>query len=108
MGQGLRTWDQYGNLMINTDDRLPRVLGTVYANKIEDGEIFVSDFNQGTPWVLALVDWGYIFADNHSSSAEDHNYAVARIEGNYVRWSWSPRTDGNGFFHATLIVYGVY
>ena len=112
MGQGLRVWDQNGNVIVDTNNRLPRVLGQIYANWIGDGDgggdVYVPDFNQGNPWVLSIVDWSNVFYEDDTDNEKTINYAVPRIEGSNVKWQWIPRIDHKGYSYATWIIYGVY
>lgn len=110
MGQGLRVWDQNGNIIVDTNNRLPRVLGQIYVNWFTNDEstIYVPDFAQGTPWLHYMVDWSNCIYEKDTPKVSDQNYAYAWIEGSNVKWSWYPRSDGEGYHYATWIVYGVY
>lgn len=110
MGQGLRVWDQNGNIIVDTNNRLPRVLGQIYVNWLTEdgGEVYVPDFNQGKPWVLNIVDWSNLIQEKDTSKNEFSNYVVPEIESNKVKWRWFPTTNGTGYSYATWIVYGVY
>ena len=110
MGQGLRVWDQNGNIIVDTNNRLPRVLGQIYVNWFtkDDVEIDVPDFNQGNSWVLNIVDSSNLFLEKDTDKNGFSNYVVPKIEGNKVKWSWYPSTGGTGYYYATWIIYGVY
>lgn len=108
MGQGLRLWDQYGNIILDTDSRIPRKLGTLYLNSRNDGEIYVPEFSQGQSWLYIMVDWANVFEQKDTPKIDNHNFAIAEIVGNTLKWFWGPRIDGKGYFHATWLMYGVY
>lgn len=108
MGQGLQIWDEYGNITLDTDDRLPRGFGELYLNQRVDGEISVPDFSQGHPWFYTMIDWANVFEQNDTSKVDFHNFAIAEIVGTTLKWHWGPRNDGKGYYHPTWIVYGAY
>ena len=108
MGQGLQIWDEYGNITLDTDDRLPRGFGELYLNQRVDGAISVPDFNQGQPWFYTMIDWANVFEANDVKTYSDHNFAMAEIVGTSLRWRWGPLLNGKGYYHPTWIVYGVY
>ena len=108
MGQGLRIWDQYGNIILDTDSRLARNFGTLYLNSRNDGEIYVPGFSQGQPWFYTMIDWSNIFEQNDTSKVDFHNFAMAEITGTTLKWHWGPRNDGKGYYHGTWITYGAY
>lgn len=108
MGQGLRVWDQYGNLTVDSDFRMSRVIGKIYVNWLGNGSVNVPEFGQGTPWVMIAVDWANMFYDNHNSNIVSHNYAMPKISGQSVVWSWGPELNNEAYCYATWIIYGVY
>ena len=108
MGQGLQLWDEYGNITLDTDNRLPRGFGELYLNQRVDGAISVPDFNQGQPWFYTMIDWANVFESNDVKTYSDHNFAIAEIAGTTLKWHWGPRNDGKGYYHPTWIVYGAY
>lgn len=108
MGQGLRLWDQYGNIILDTDSRLARNFGTLYLTNRNDGERYVPEFSQGQPWCYMMIDWANVFEQNDTSKYNFHNYAMAEIVGNTLKWHWGPLTNGKGYYHPTWITYGVY
>lgn len=108
MGQGLRLWDQYGNIILDTDSRLARNLGTLYLNSRNDGEIYVPEFSQGQPWCYAMPDWANVFEQKDASKHPYDNFAMPEIVGNTLKWHWGPANNGIGYYHPTWITYGVY
>lgn len=108
MGQGLRVWDQYGNITLDTDDRTSRILGTIYVNWIDDRTIQVPEFSQGTPWFFAMTDWSNIFYDNRTDDNVQNKLKVT-TSGNSINLTWrKPRYDGRGYYYACWVVYGFY
>lgn len=105
MAQGLRIWDQNGNLILNTDDRLPHTLGKLYVTN--SGEKYVPEFSQGIPWIYTLVDWANMFEENQYKEFNSENYAKATLDGYTIRWRWT-REDRRRYNYATWIIYGVY
>ncbi|QHJ78426.1 MAG: hypothetical protein [Bacteriophage sp.] len=108
MGQGLRLWDQYGNIILDTDSRLARNLDTLYLTNRNDGERYVPEFSQGQPWFYTMIDWANVFEQKDTSKFSDHSFAMPELVGNTLKWHWGPRKDGKGYYHPTWIVYGVY
>ena len=108
MGQGLRLWDQYGNIILDTDSRLARNLDTLYLTNRNDGERYVPEFSQGQPWFYTMIDWSNVIEQKDTSKFADHSFAMPELVGNTLKWHWGPRKDGKGYYHATWIVYGVY
>ena len=108
MGQGLRLWDQYGNIILDTDSRLARNLDTLYLTNRNDGERYVQEFSQGQPWFYTMIDWANVFEQKDTSKFSDHSFAMPELVGNTLKWHWGPRKDGKGYYHPTWIVYGVY
>ncbi|QHJ82764.1 MAG: hypothetical protein [Bacteriophage sp.] len=108
MGQGLRIWDQYGNIILDTDSRLARNLDTLYLTNRNDGERYVPEFSQGQPWFYTMIDWSNVIEQKDTSKFADHSFAMPELVGNTLKWHWGPRKDGKGYYHATWIVYGVY
>ena len=49
-----------------------------------------------------------IFEQNDTSKVDFHNFAMAEIVGNTLKWHWGPRNDGKGYYHGTWITYGAY
>ncbi|QHJ78451.1 MAG: hypothetical protein [Bacteriophage sp.] len=108
MGQGLRIWDQYGNIILDTDSRLARNLDTLYLTNRNDGERYVPEFSQGQPWFYTMIDWANVIEQKDTSKFADHSFAMPELVGNTLKWHWGPRKDGKGYYHATWIAYGVY
>ena len=108
MGQGLRLWDQYGNIILDTDSRLARNLDTLYLTNRNDGERYVPEFSQGQPWFYTMIDWSNVIEQKDTSKFADHSFAMPELVGNTLKWHWGPRKDGKGYYHATWITYGVY
>ncbi|EJF91692.1 hypothetical protein [Bartonella tamiae] len=108
MAQGLRIWDEHGNLTVDSDFRMSRTLGQIYINQINDGIINVPQFNQGTPWFYAVVDWSNIFYDNSASDRQENTITISSDNYN-IQWIWyHPRLDKRGYYRAAWVIYGVY
>lgn len=96
MAYGLRLWDAASNLVLDTSDRVGRVLGFLYVT--DDGSMNVPDFALGDPFAKAM---GTAFIHDPISGQDITFAPYADISGTTLSWFY-PATKA-----PALIVYGV-
>ena len=92
MAQGLQVWDDAGNLVLDVDTFVGRVLGSVTTTASTSGSVTgVSGFSDGVGWFCVVpigADWTGVSAP------------TVTISGTTISWT-SAAT-------AVKIIYGVY
>lgn len=102
MAHGLRVWDEHGTLILDTQDRLPKVLGEIdISNKESKGSLYDEKLLGGEFWwVLKL---------KKATFNELGQLPQVYASGNHVYWSCEPSYWGTLKDKAKAkIVYGVY
>ncbi len=94
-GQGLRIWDEGGNLILDTNDRIGRIIGIYTITGGVDGSITNSEFATGTPFwqLIPVVSYVSLYPEITSS-------------GSTISWAFDPDRSWTGFDNK--LIYGVY
>ena len=91
MAQGLQVWDGAGRTMLDTNDRITRVLGT-YTIAVNQGagELYHAGLASGSPWYSATV----------------LGFSSTRIYIDNQKLSWTANTGSQA--SPIYIIYGVF
>lgn len=95
MGAGLRLWNVYGDLILDTNSRFNRVLDIVTLPATGTGSFSDAGFSQGDPW-WAITGAGPITA--FSTVAPDIS-----VSGTTLSWNWGTAPPAS-----ITLIYGVY
>jgi hypothetical protein len=93
MAVGMKIWDANAQLIVDVGDRIGRFIGTVTVPAGTTGSKIVSEFSQGTPFLISIA-------------AGDGNPAYAYYSGTTLYWRYEP--GGYATNVDTEIHYGVY
>lgn len=102
MAHGLRVWDEHGTLILDTQDRLPKVLGEIeILGKEATGSLYDEKLSGGEFWWVLKLET--------ATFNELKQLPRVYADGNRVHWSCEP-TYWEGLKNETKakIVYGVY
>lgn len=94
MGAGLRLWNVYGDLILDTNSRFSRVLDIVSLPAIAVGSFSDAALAQGDPW-WSVTGIGAI--SNFSTVAPDIS-----VSGTTLSWNW-----GSAPVSSVTLIYGV-
>lgn len=93
MPAGLQIWDENGNVMLDTENRVTRVLGS-FESGTSDGSLTSEGFSQGTPWHVRLTpDLGL-------------TPPKITVSGNTLSWTFGNVAEE--FRRSAYVMYGVY
>jgi hypothetical protein len=96
MSLGYRDWNAAGNLIVDTNNRLSRVLGTVDITGGVSGSVTNADFAQGTPfWICTAKEASYSLYSGGGPNIS--------VSGSTLSWDFTGRAPRNA-----RLVYGVY
>jgi hypothetical protein len=95
MAYGLKVWDSLGNVVLDTDTRVGRVIGTITTGTT-NGSLTSAAFSQGSPFYTVYTVGG--------SSYEVQPYV--QVVGTTLSWYWD--TSGASYNANCIIIYGVY
>lgn len=96
MAFGLKIWDELGNVVLDTNVRVGRIIGQVTSGT-SAGSISVPDFAQGTPWFIVqpITSAGF--------TAEVPNVTIS---GNTLSWTFPLAPNYTSI--SSIISYGVF
>lgn len=95
MASGLQLFDSAGAIVLDTNDSITRILGTVQTSRNVNGSL-TADFDQGRPFFMYL-------------SRGASGYTVlpdVSISGRTLSWSYSGKNQSNTT--DAFILYGLY
>lgn len=105
MTWGIRTWDEFGNLVMDVSTRCGRIIGLVDPGP-NAGSIVVPEFVQGTPFPSFLNP----FAINEfNSGGAVYGFPIVTISGLTMSWTYERGAGmAPAIYQGALIAYGVY
>ncbi|UXM94636.1 hypothetical protein N5853_11085 [Bartonella sp. HY329] len=107
MGQGLRLFNENGQIYFDTDMQPCRTLGSLYTKGWPDsGQLHIPEFSTGNPWVIGDINWDDMFLKNGNTNSII--FASVWVEGEYLKWQWVGGSNRIGDNYASYILYGVY
>lgn len=97
MAYGLRVWDENGNLTLDTNDRLVKVLGTFSTNGRRTGSRYDAKLSGGELW--------FVVTDRSANGSIFSSRGITvTASGTSLQWSFPREAED---FDATII-YGVW
>lgn len=93
MAHGIRTFDASGNILMDTDTNMGRILGMTTTGT-SNGSVTNADFAQGTPFWIAIVN---NTTANNTVVSPDFSFS-----GTTLTWTH------NTYSGDTRLIYGVY
>ena len=102
MAVGLQIWNSGGGLIFDTNDRVGRVVGTLYTGG-SNGSIYNAEVASGQGFAIPYAV-GSFNTDPYSGSLLC--LPSVRVDGGTISWDYS-QPSGWGTYNC-LIVYGVY
>lgn len=97
MAAGIQVWDAQGRNLLDTNDRVGRLLGVV-REVTSNGSRSVAGFSQGIPFATFTLS----SVESRLTSAD---YPRLTVSGNTLSWAFGTRYNGNAKID---IYYGVY
>ena len=95
MPQGLQVWDQFGTLILDTNMRLGRILGTATIGTT-NGSVSDSNLSTGSPFWIVI---------NESAFGMGEQPEIT-FAGTTLSWTWT--VSGSGSNPTCTLLYGVY
>lgn len=99
MSQGLQVWNPAGQLILDTNMRLLKILGTVVATAPTGGSLTVPEFADGLAFANAIP------IGNQTPGYLYFNY---EISGTTLTWSWRSTAPTAPAGTQYQLIYGIY
>lgn len=97
MASGLQIWDEFGNVLLDTSDRLGRFCLKIPINK-QSGSVSLLDFGDAIPFAF-FMPYG-----NQTNARE---YPSTTVDGNTISWYYGGRYSSNFWADGVLFI-GVF
>jgi hypothetical protein len=96
---GLQVFDQSGNLMVNIQDRLAKIIGS--ARVTANGSVTDPNLLQGTPFYAFQQEgiWGFV-----TMNVLRPNFSVS---GSTISWTYSASSGQNPYTIKGNLFYGI-